>query len=94
MIACLYHQEEMAVVVLVTRDRKQFGVDIPNPGKIFQMLSGIMLAILCKETEVSLNGYLRVQMLTANDQKLRGAIFLPSEMERYWSKILIGRIDH
>jgi len=81
-------------VVLVMRVRKQFGRDILNLGKISQMHSGTMLAILCKVTEVSLNGYSRVRMLMANDQKLRAAIYLHSEMERFFLKIPIERIDH
>jgi hypothetical protein len=62
--------------------------------KNFRMPSGAMLAILCTEIEASLNGCLQVQMQMANDQKFRGAIFLHSELERYWLKILIERIDH
>ena len=80
--------------VHVTRAQKQYGMDIPKRGKISLMPGGTMLAILCKVIEVSLNGYLRVRMLMASDQKLLDAIFLNSGMERYLSKILIERIDH
>jgi len=94
MIASLNPQEEKTFVVVVMRERRQFGRDILKPGRISQMLSGAMLAILCKEIGVFLNGYSRAQMLTANDQKLRAAIFLRSETEGYMSKILIVKIDH
>ena len=93
MIVFLNRQEERTFVERVARAQQQFGRDILNPGKISRMHSGTMLSILCKETGASLNGYLRVRMLMANDQKLRAAIFLRFEMGKYWSKILIERID-
>lgn len=93
MIASLSPQGEKTFVVLVMRVRRQFGRDTLNLGKISQMPSGTMLTISCEETEVSLNGHSRVQMLMANGQKLRAAIFLRFEMEKSLSKIRIERID-
>lgn len=81
-------------MVLDMRVRKQFERGIQNPGMISPMHSGTMLAILCKVTEVSLNGYSRVRMQMENNLKLRAAIYLNSEMEKFWSKIPTEKIAH
>lgn len=92
MIVSLNPQEEKTFVEHVMRVLKQYGRDTLNLGKNSQMPGGIMLTISCKETEVSLNGYSRAQMLMEIDQKLQAAIFLRSEMEKFLSKIRIERI--